>query len=163
MRLVNVAQTTSAPKFATQTTIAYRVKFATIKEHVNLDVHQTVIVQPHKFVSMANASVDPVLLELRSVALILMNVPKNHATQVHVARIPLVRLDVFVLVKQLEILIAIPAVYNPINVAVTLIVLIIWLACKENVQILALLHNVEEVLNVNLLITKHCVTVHQVI
>lgn len=136
--LVNVAPTTSAPKYATQTITVYRVKFATTKEHANRDVHPTAIVQPHKFASMANVNVDLDLLERHSAVRILMNVRKSRAIQVHVAKIHRVRSDVLVQIKLLEIPIAILVVYNRINVVVTLIVLIIWLVCKESVPILAL-------------------------
>ncbi len=112
---------------------------------------------------MANVNVDPDSLVRHSVALILMNVRKNHVIRVHVAKIRLVHSDVLVLLKQSEIRIAILDVYSRINVAVTLIALIIWLVYKENVQIRALLHSAEEVPNVNQLTIKHCVIVHQVI
>lgn len=156
----NVALTTSVPRSATQTTIAYLVRFATIREHANRDVQPTVTVPLHKFVSMANVNAELDLLERRLVALTLMNVRKNHVIQAHVVKMRLARSDVFVPIKPSEIRTAILDVYNRINVVVTLIVLIIWLVCKENVQILVLLPNVEETLNVNPSITKLCVIVH---
>lgn len=162
-QLVNVALTISALKCATRTTTVYQVKFATIKERVNLDVDPTVIVQQLKFALTESVNVDLDSLERHSVARTSTNVRKNRVIRAHDVKIHLVRSDVYVLVKPLAIPMAILDVYNRINVVVTLIVLLIWLAYKENVRILAQLHNVDEVLNVNLLITKHCAIVHQVI
>lgn len=135
---VNVVPTIYVRKFVTQTIIVYLVKFVTIKEPVNLDAHLTVTVQQLKFVSMQNVNADQDLLEHHLAALILTNVQKNHAIQALAVKTRQVPLDVFVQIKQLEILIAIQDVSNRINVVVMLIVLIIWLAYKENVQTLAL-------------------------
>lgn len=153
----------SALKFVTQTTIAYLVKFATIKGRVNRVVDRIAIVQQHKCASMESVNVDLASLERHSVVRISMNVRKNRVIRVHDAKMHQAHLDVFVPVKLSEIHTAILDVFNQINVVVTLIVLLIWLVCKGNVPIHALLHNVEEVLNANLSITKHYVIVLQVI
>lgn len=157
--LVNVVPTTFVQRFATQTTTVYLVKFAMTKERVSRVVHPTVIVQQHKCVSMANANAVLVSLERRSVALTSTNVLKSHVIRVPVAKTRLVRSDVFVLTKKLEIHTAILVAYNRTSVAVTMIVLIIWLALKENALIHAPLHNVEEVLSVKPLIIKLCAIV----
>lgn len=163
MLLANVVRITSVPKFATLTITVYRVKFAMIKVHANRDVHPTATVQQHKFASMASVNVVLGSLERHLDALILTNVLRSHAIRVHVAKIHQDHSDVSVPIKQSAIPIAILDAYNRINVVVMLTVSIIWLVCKENVQILALLHNVEEMLNANLSIIKHCVIAHPVI
>jgi hypothetical protein len=161
--LANDVLTIFVRKFVTQTTIACLEKFVTIREHVNLDVHLTVTVQQLKYVWMANVNVDQDLFQHHSDVLILTNVLANHAIPALVVKIRRVPLDVYVRKKPLAILTVILDVYNQINVVVMLNVLIIWLVCKENAQILALLLNADVVLNANQLIIKHCAIAHQVI
>lgn len=135
---VNVAPIIFVLKFATQTIIVYLAKFVTIKEHANRDVQLTVTVQQLKSVSMENVNADQDLLGHHLGALILTSVQKNHAMPALAVKTRQVPLDVFVQTKQLEIPIVILDVSNQTNVAVIMIVLIIWLVCKENVLIPAL-------------------------
>lgn len=98
--LENDVRTICAQRFATQTITVYQEKFAMIRELVNQDALQMVIVRQHKFVFMINVNVVLVSLLLQLVVLILMNVLNPHVTEVQNVKILLVRSVVYALVKQ---------------------------------------------------------------
>jgi hypothetical protein len=75
--LANAASTVSVRKFATQTTIAYREKFATMVEFVFLAVIQMSTVLTRKFAFNQNANAEKDLSQHHSDAVILTSAQKN--------------------------------------------------------------------------------------
>lgn len=150
-------------KSATRTSTVYLVKFVIHAAHVNRAVHQKLIARPRKYVSVENVNVAKVSLERHLDAPILMNVPNDHVTRVPFAKIHRDRLDAVVQNQLLAIRIRRQDVSCQINVVVAKIVQEIWPVSKANVLIHVRLPNVDEMLDVKQVNTKHFATVLAVI
>lgn len=158
--LASVVPIINAPKCATQTTTACRVRFATIVEHVNQDVIVTQIAPHQKYVLMENVNVGVVLLERHLDVLISMNAPKVPA--IRVLGVITFRDHIVVRVpnKQLVTHTQHQAVQSQINAREALTVLKILNVHKENVPIHVTPENVDGTQFVNRSIMVLSVNVH---